>query len=275
MKTLREQRKRGTDDFPFTIYRCRKETAGICTAPPHYHNDMEILQPLEGCIQLAVGNEVLDAVPGQFYFINPEEVHALYTHASPAEYRCLIFGRELLRLPAEHRVMTQLIDPIFEGRLIFPRKIEDPRLLPIIKEISRLQEQNCGEGLIVSDLFRLLALMEPHLLPNVINPIDDPLRRAIDFMELHFSEKVTVPEIAMVAGFNSQYFCSYFKNHTRSTPIEYLTALRMRRAKELLRRTDLSVLEIANQSGFENVSFFIQKFKTATGQTPGQYRKGK
>ena len=275
MKDLREHRPRGTADFPFTIFRCKKEEAGLCTAPPHYHNDIEILQPLEGCIRLAVGNEILDTVPGNLYFINPEEIHALYTNSSPAAYRCFIFGRKLLSLPAENRIMTGLIAPLYEGRLRFPRKIAEPQLLELMGEVNKMEEQGHGEGLILSDLLRLLALMEPHLLPADGGAMDDPLRRAIDFMELHYPEKVTIPEIARIAGFNSQYFCSYFKKHTRSTPVEYLTTLRIRRAKELLRSTDLSVLEVAMQSGFENVSFFIHKFKTATGVTPGRYRRGR
>ena len=59
---------------------------------------------------------------------------------------------------------------------------------------------------------------------------------------------------------------------TGSTPIGYLTALRIRHAQVQLLQ-GASVLETATTCGFENVSFFIQKFKEATGCTPGQYRK--
>lgn len=275
MKVRRELRKQPNKEFPLYIYRCRKEQKGISTAPPHYQNEIEILQPVEGCMQLVVGNEILDATPGNLYFINPEEIHALYTNSAPAAYRCFILGRNLLNLPAENRVRSKLIDPIFDGDLIFPRIHTDPHLTALLEEVNTLQEQNQGETLILSHLLRLLAFMEPRLLPSERRKIDSPLRRAIDYMENHFAEKLPIPQIAQAAGFNSQYFCSYFKKYTRSTPVEYLTNLRIRRAKELLRRTDLSVLEVANQSGFENVSFFIQKFKKATGKTPLAYRKSK
>ena len=275
MKVRHEIRRRGFEEFPLFIYRCRKETKGFCTAPPHYHNDIEILQPLDGCMQLVVGNEILDATPGNLYFVNPEEIHALYTNSSPAAYQCFIIGREFFGLPAENRIRIELIDPIFDGDLIFPRIHTDPHLTALLEEVNTLQEQNQGETLILSHLLRLLAFMEPRLLPSERGKMDSPLRQAIDYMENHFAEKLPIPQIAQATGFNSQYFCSYFKKYTRSTPVEYLTALRIRRAKELLRRTDLSVLEVANQSGFENVSFFIQKFKKATGKTPLAYRKNK
>jgi AraC-like DNA-binding protein len=275
MKTLREIRPRGTEDFPFTIYRCKKEEQGICTAPAHYHNDIEILQPLEGCMDLTVGSEQIKDRAGSIYFINPEEVHTLYTASSPAAYRCFIFGRELLNLPG-NRVMASLIDPLHEGRMIFPRSVENEEIAGLLQEINQLEKTPHNGALILSDFLRLLALIAPQMVESEgQSKMEDPLRCAIDFMESHFAEKITLSKIAAVAGFNSQYFCSYFKKHTRFTPIEYLTSLRIRNAKNLLRYTDLSVLEVAMQSGFENVSFFIQKFKKATGTTPLAYRKSK
>lgn len=273
MKTLLEHKPRGTAGFPLTIFRCKKEQAGIRTAHTHYHNDIEILQVLEGKMELSVGNEQIIAEPDRLYFINPEEIHSLYTASAPASYRCFIFGRELLNLPAENRITSTLLDPIFELRLQFPRQSMDEALPPLLEEIDQAQRQGGNEVLIFSDLLRILALTAPTLLAADGKKMDDPLRRAIHFMEGHYTERILLSEIAEQAGFNSQYFCSYFKNHTRSTPIEYLSNLRIRHAKELLRKTDLSILEIAMQSGFDNVSFFIQKFKNATGQTPGKYRK--
>lgn len=273
MKTLLEHKPRGTAGFPFSLFRCKKEQAGIRTAHTHYHNDIEILQVLEGKMELTIGNEQIIAEPGRLYFINPEEIHSLYTASSPAAYRCFIFGKELLNLPADNRITTTLLDPIFERKLQFPRQSCDPALPPLLEEIDQAHRQGKNEILIFSDLLKILALTAPTLRTADGKKIIDPLRSAIRFMEEHFNEKISLSEIAEQAGFNSQYFCSYFKKHTRSTPIEYLTSLRIRHAKELLRKTNLSILEIAMQSGFENVSFFIQKFKKATGQTPGQYRR--
>jgi AraC-like DNA-binding protein len=274
MPVLREIHRKWNEDFPLFIYRCRKDEAGLCTAPAHYHNDIELLQPLEGCILLSVGDEQLRTEAGKLYFINPEEIHTLYTASAPAAYRCFIIGRNLLNMPG-NRVTEQLVDPIFEGRLRFPREMENLALSALLQEINRLEQSGENGAMILGNLWKALALIEPSLIPAEEQKMDDPLRRAIDFMEAHYTERISVPQIAMVAGFNSQYFCSYFKKHTRATPVEYITALRIRHAKELLRRTDLSVLEVAMQSGFENVSFFIQKFKKANGITPLAYRKRK
>ena len=274
MKIRREESQRGTIDFPLTIY-CFNKTVdqSFCSAPAHYHNDLEILQVTEGKMELIIGNEQIIAEPNQLYFINPEEIHTLYTASSPAAYRCFIFGKDLLDLPAENRIRATILDPIFQQKLRFPRQLCDAELTALLNDIHAAQQQGGKELWIFADLLKLLAVAAPTLKENEGKTIDIPLRRAIRFMETHYTEKIPLALIAEKAGFNSQYFCSYFKKNTRSTPIQYLNNLRIRHAKELLRKTDLPILEVAMQSGFENVSFFIQKFKSETGNTPAKYRK--
>ncbi len=278
MKSYREPRQNYSDAFPLYIYRCNRKNAGKCVAPPHYHSDIEIMQPLEGITQLIVGSETVEAEPGKIYLVNPGEIHALYTQSQPTSYRCFIFRRELLDLPDESPVMTRLILPLFGGKLHLPLCCAEQKYHDLLNEVSDLYGQPGGEALIVAALLRFCALLERDGLLSPAEPdprINDPLHLAIDFMEEHYTERITLPQIAEKAGMNPQYFCRFFKKQTLSTPITYLNALRIRRAKELLRRTDLSVLEVAMQSGFENVSFFIKRFKAATGKTPLAYRKGK
>ena len=64
----------------------------------------------------------------------------------------------------------------------------------------------------------------------------------------------------------------FFKSFTSATFIEYLNRCRLEKAEELLRATDLTVLEISEQAGFENHSYFIRIFKRQYGITPRKYR---
>lgn len=264
----------GTREFPLTVFRCRRTEKGFHTAMPHYHNKLEILMVKEGKLDLLVGEEQLTAEPGRIYVINPLEIHSFYTATDVAEYSCFIFDRELLELPVENRIRTTVLEPLFQRQLLFPRKVEDPSLPRLFAEIDVLEQQGGQELWILSHLFRFLAVAAPFLWSAEGKTMETPLRRALDYMESHYWEKIPLSLIAEKAGFNSQYFCGYFKKHTGTSPIRYLTELRIRHAKELLCNTDLSVLEVSMQSGFENVSFFIQKFKELTGKTPAKYRKG-
>ena len=75
------------------------------------------------------------------------------------------------------------------------------------------------------------------------------------------------------AEMNEQYFCRFFRRMTGKTPITYLNDYRIGHAAEALIKSDARIVEICYENGFENVSYFIRKFKEAKGMTPKEYRK--
>ena len=82
----------------------------------------------------------------------------------------------------------------------------------------------------------------------------------------------TIEELAQAVGSSRAAFAKRFKALVGETVFQYLTSLRMQRAKELLRDTALPVYEIANRSGYESDIAFTKAFKKQTGQTPRQHR---
>lgn len=90
----------------------------------------------------------------------------------------------------------------------------------------------------------------------------------------HFREKITLEEIASEAAMTPQAFCRYFKKRTRKTYIEFLNELRIEEACSLLKNnTEMSITEIAEASGFVNISNFHRKFKNQIGMRPLNYQK--
>ena len=67
---------------------------------------------------------------------------------------------------------------------------------------------------------------------------------------------------------NKAAFCRYFKQHTRKTYLNFLNEIRLQKATELLRTTELSVAQIAYEVGFNNLSNFNRTFKLVKGSTP-------
>ena len=94
-----------------------------------------------------------------------------------------------------------------------------------------------------------------------------------DFTFQHFSEPITLPQIASVANMTTNAFCKYFKQRTNKTYFQLLTEVRIEHACKLLTKDrDLSIAEIALQSGFQNISNFNRKFKTVKQMTPTLYK---
>lgn len=86
-------------------------------------------------------------------------------------------------------------------------------------------------------------------------------------------EQITLGQVAEHVSFNPEYFSRLFARETGLHFVAYLNNLRMRRAVELLERTDKKIYEIAEEVGFSNVSYFSTVFKKNFGQNPNVYQR--
>jgi AraC-like DNA-binding protein len=99
------------------------------------------------------------------------------------------------------------------------------------------------------------------------------VREALAYIKLHYKEPLTREKIARHVSLSPAYFSSLFKSHTGYTPVEYIHRLRLDRARQLLRTTDLSVREVAEQVGFADSFYFTRLFTKDTGISPREYRQ--
>ena len=99
------------------------------------------------------------------------------------------------------------------------------------------------------------------------------IQAAVEFMEEHYSdESLNLNKVACAANVSANHFSALFSQEMKQTFIEYLTALRMRKARELLRCTDKRSGEIALEVGYKDAHYFSFLFKKTQGCTPSGYR---
>ena len=102
------------------------------------------------------------------------------------------------------------------------------------------------------------------------------LKTAVDFIDSHFmDEEISLNTVANVANVSSNHFSALFSQNMGQTFIEYLTTLRMNKAKELLRCTGMRSSEIAGEIGYKDAHYFSYLFKKTQGMTPSDYRKAR
>ena len=102
------------------------------------------------------------------------------------------------------------------------------------------------------------------------------LKTAVDFIDSHYmDEEVSLNTVANVANVSSNHFSALFSQNMGQTFIEYLTTLRMNKAKELLRCTGMRSSEIAGEIGYKDAHYFSYLFKKTQGMTPSDYRKAR
>ena len=102
------------------------------------------------------------------------------------------------------------------------------------------------------------------------------LKTAVDFIDSHYmDEEISLNTVANVANVSSNHFSALFSQNMGQTFIEYLTTLRMNKAKELLRCTGMRSSEIAGEIGYKDAHYFSYLFKKTQGMTPSDYRKAR
>ena len=99
-------------------------------------------------------------------------------------------------------------------------------------------------------------------------------RLAVAYINEHYADSdLKLPDLLEHLGVSRSYFSTVFKEKTGQSFVEYLTNLRMEKAKEYLRETGLCTYEIAERIGFADPHYFSLTFRRRTGMTPKQYRE--
>jgi AraC family transcriptional regulator len=102
---------------------------------------------------------------------------------------------------------------------------------------------------------------------------DGQVRRAIDYIHDHIGEGLDLSSISRAAGLSAFHFARLFKAATGDSPFRFVTRTRMKRAKELLRKTRLPISEIGERVGYQKPSNFSTRFRAVVGCPPDAYRK--
>ena len=98
------------------------------------------------------------------------------------------------------------------------------------------------------------------------------LKRVVEYIENHLSEKNALSDLAAVAGLSQMHFASQFRTATGLRPHEFLLRRRIQRAEELLRNTTMPIVEIPLRVGFQTQAHLTTVFKRFAGCTPGRWR---
>ena len=114
-------------------------------------------------------------------------------------------------------------------------------------------------------------------LVNKMKEIDsshsDPIYQVKTWIHHHLGENITIKKLADNVYLNPTYLCELFKDQTGETILNYVTNARLKKAKELLEKTDLKIYDVATNVGYQDTKYFSRLFKQWTNQSPSQYRE--
>ncbi|OAS19880.1 AraC family transcriptional regulator [Paenibacillus oryzisoli] len=102
--------------------------------------------------------------------------------------------------------------------------------------------------------------------------IQRQIGQAIRYLELQYTQAVSIEHLARSLGYHRTYLCKMFKQSTGSSPMQYLFNIRMERAKQLL-QTAMTIDQVASSVGFNDALYFSKQFHKWSGSAPSVYRK--
>ena len=108
-----------------------------------------------------------------------------------------------------------------------------------------------------------------------ISKVDRNLTKAVNYMYENLGNDLTLDDVATYMGLSKSYVNLIFKEHTKRSPLEFFTHLKIQQACKYLRLTNMFIYEISRDLGYEDQYYFSRIFKKVMGVSPKEYRKQK
>ncbi|PZU87977.1 MAG: AraC family transcriptional regulator [Shinella sp.] len=258
-------------DERFRDMECLTATFQTHEYAPHSHETFSIGAIETGSQIARIRGSREETGPGHLYLINPEVVHDGVPGHSGYRYRMIYPGEALFREVLEDVTGRAChTTPAFSRELPF-----DAELAQAFNEAHRALEEKSGALEAEEGMFRMLATIFARYGSHSITPIDTRERSAIsrarDYLTENFASDIGLEEVAEVAGLSRAHLIRAFRKEFHITPHAFLTDVRVRQARMLL-RLGRPIAEVAFGCGFADQAHFSRHFKSRIGVTPGQFR---
>lgn len=266
-------------EFPSLLVYDNTETEGY---PNHWHPSMEILMPTEKTYDAKIGDTTFHLEVGDILFIAPGVLHEL----SGTEGRRTVVLTDFSMFNS----LTHAINPIhsFIHPALAVNKDTSPELYRKCHDlIVRIYDEYFGsrpfrELDMYSSLLQMMTLIGRSYAtngPSVDEAYSNKQQAYIDrfvkiceYIDTHYNEDLTLEKVAELAGFSKFHFERLFKNFTGTTFYKYLNQIRIAQSRSLITNPNLTLTEVALQSGFNSSSTFIRMFKQLNGCTPTEFK---
>lgn len=284
-RQLKEERHHGDISLPVSSYRM-----GPPFAPHqgelecHWHNEMELFKVERGKVRMRCGSEYFQARAGELVFVNSGELHAAQPlDGEELDFAAVVFSPEILCGGENDIVRRRYVSPVVAGDLIPPRVTggeapQGARLLEAFGQAMDLLDRRppAYELLVrarLLEIFAALAAGAEQRAPQREGAPAQGIKAAIEYIQGHFRQHITIGQLAELSHLSSGHFCRLFKKYTFKTPVQYINGMRLSAAMDLLLDSDRKILDIAFDTGFNSLSYFIEVFKQSLGCTPTEFRR--
>ncbi len=247
--------------------------------PLHWHSATEIIIPIDSIYTIEVDDIKYIVNPKEILVIPSGQLHSLY--APPKGLRIIIlFENSLLsNIQGINSMLYNLRPFVIINENTFGEASGEliSTIYEVIDEYFALK--NFREVACLSLLMNFLVLLERnknfyHLENSRVkkkNNYHECISRTCEYIDSHCTEELTLEELAQVAGYSPFHFSRIFKEYKNDTIYNYITKRRIMYAENLLMLPEMTITQVAINSGFESISTFNRVFKNIKKCTPTQF----
>ena len=277
---LKENKPHGTKDDPFSIYHIANAKRSF-QIPIHWHDEFEIIYVKSGFLTVSISGENYIGKPGDAFVVSPGNLHFMGSQTGNVDYFTFLFPLKYISFRTDDILDDKLLEPLNNGHLIISPEIEDTvkeqcEQLVEIYGAKKEESQSKITAQIKTKIILLQFILElwkkGFIVENDTSGKNTVEKEMVSYIQQNFTGKILLKEFGEQFHLSEKYISRYFKEHFHITISQYVTYLRLEHAKQLLQDTDIPVTEVAMQSGYQNVSYFIRSFKKTYGMSPLKYR---
>lgn len=283
---LHENRTHGSALFSFASYPGYKGTENLLVTY-HWHKEVEVICFQNGNATVLLNGKEYQAEAGDIIFVNQGELHQISSDCPDLLYHAFDFLLDSLNFSDKDYVQSHYLTPLTEKAMFFSHFLSHseettaPVFNTFLEILDTYEKKAAGYQLLIkASLLKIISMMIEN--NQLITPEaagirvhyerERQLKEILTYIHNNYAQKMHLEDIADTFHMSGKYFSRYFKKHFGYTFVEYLNHFRIEKACVLLVTTDMRIMEISFDTGFENFSYFIRKFKEITGFTPAAYR---
>lgn len=289
MQAVSETKATNAEGIPLKFQAMRFfHDKGMLCCVPHYHSYIELIYCLTGSYRVWLDDKNYTFSAGDLLIISSNEIHEIESLEDGGSYIVVKFEPEILYDSSVDSFDAKYVFPftiknaspqkIFTHNEIYSTSI--PRLMYDIYDEYQKQEYGF-ELAIKSDICQVFVRVLRYWNSSGVQmPPSNAIygehirniKKVLDYIALHLDEEIKAESMAKQAGLSYAYFSRVFKKLMGRSFNDYINSVRITEAERLLIATDMSITEIACNSGFSTSSYFIKVFEKYKHISPTQFR---
>lgn len=288
-KQYEEKMRHGTPHVPVGLHKLFFPEGTDLIFALHWHEEFEFLIVTQGEVLFQIENREYRVCAGEGVFINSNLLHcANAVNGMECRFIAVVFSSVFLHENLQSRFSMRYILPILNGKAVFTEHLTtaepwQAQAIQIIRDMDIYPEHELeyyelklkGQILTIWNLFfehrKRVAEKEDTKHAEQLQR----LQPVLDRIEKEYMYEIRLADMAGMIPMSEGQFCRVFKKVMHVSPSQYLMQYRILQSCQMLMESNYKISDIANRSGFSNISYFNKTFLHIVGCTPREYREGK